>query len=60
MTLAVLNGQYKFPAEGDPYSDGLRQLIKSMLTVRSKDRADIQTVCKRLNEKLSQQTKLLF
>lgn len=45
MSLAVLNGQYKFPpAENDPYSEGFRALIRSMLVVDRKERADIQSV----------------
>ncbi|KAI8137439.1 kinase-like domain-containing protein [Fennellomyces sp. T-0311] len=52
MTLAVLNGQYKFPAEGDPYSDGLRELIKSMLVVNSRERADIQAVINEIDRLL--------
>lgn len=45
MSLAVLNGQYKFPpSESDPYSEGFRGLIRSMLVVDRKERADIQSV----------------
>ncbi|KAJ8651895.1 hypothetical protein O0I10_012540 [Lichtheimia ornata] len=45
MSLAVLNGQYKFPpSESDPYSEGFRGLIRSMLVVDRKERADIHSV----------------
>ena len=46
MSLAVLNGQYKFPpSENDPYTEGFRGLVQSMLVVNRKERADIQSVC---------------
>ncbi|KAI7860119.1 kinase-like domain-containing protein [Circinella umbellata] len=44
MSLAVLNNKYKFPSQGDSYSEGLRELIKSMLVLDRKERADIQSV----------------
>lgn len=45
MALAILNGKYKFPdAEQDPYSDDFRELVKSMLVVEPKERADIHAV----------------
>lgn len=44
ISLAILNNQYKFPSENDPYSDDLRRLIRSMLVTDPKERADIQTV----------------
>ncbi|KAI7867702.1 kinase-like domain-containing protein [Spinellus fusiger] len=43
MTLAILNGRYHFPSE-DPYSESLRDLIKSMLVVDPKQRPDIHAV----------------
>ncbi|KAG2226651.1 hypothetical protein INT45_000998 [Circinella minor] len=47
MSLAVLNNKYKFPSQGDSYSEGLRELIKSMLVLDRKERADIQSVRKK-------------
>lgn len=44
ISLAILNNQYKFPTENDPYSDDLRRLIRSMLVTDPNERADIQTV----------------
>ncbi|KAF7726665.1 hypothetical protein EC973_008539 [Apophysomyces ossiformis] len=43
LALAILNGQYKFPAE-DPYTEGFRECIKSMLTVNPQQRPDIHAV----------------
>ncbi|KAI9015706.1 kinase-like domain-containing protein [Phycomyces nitens] len=43
LSLAILNGQYKFPVQ-DPYSEPLRNLIRSMLIVDPKERPDIHTV----------------
>ncbi|KAI9323864.1 kinase-like domain-containing protein [Dichotomocladium elegans] len=44
LTLAILNNDYKFPTENDPYSDDLRRLIRMMLVTDPKKRADIQMV----------------
>lgn len=50
ISLAILNGQYKFP-EQDPYSENLRSLIRSMLVVDPKERADIHSVSKKVIER---------
>lgn len=47
IALAILNGHFKFPEdkeEEDPYSDGLKELIRFLLVVDPKDRPDIETV----------------
>ena len=41
--MAVLNAQYKHPQSA--YSQGLRDLIDSMLKVDPKERPDINKVC---------------
>lgn len=41
--MAVLNAQYKHPA-GSAYSQGLRDLIDSMLKVEPKERPDVHQV----------------
>jgi serine/threonine kinase 16 len=42
IAMAVLNAQYKHPSSA--YSQGLRDLIDSMLKTNPKDRPDIQAV----------------
>ncbi|CDS03107.1 hypothetical protein LRAMOSA00509 [Lichtheimia ramosa] len=56
ISLAILNNQYKFPSENDPYSDDLRRLIRSMLVTDPKERADIQTIIDTLDRILDTTT----
>ncbi|KDQ19325.1 hypothetical protein BOTBODRAFT_184376 [Botryobasidium botryosum FD-172 SS1] len=44
IAMAVLNAQYKHPATGAQYSEGVRKLIDAMLKVNPKDRPDIHQV----------------
>ena len=41
-----MNGAYKFPQNDQGYSEGLRQLISSMLVVSPQQRPDIYAVVK--------------
>jgi serine/threonine kinase 16 len=51
IAMAVLNGQYKHPP-GSAYSQGLRDLIDSMLVVDPAKRPDIHEVLRRTDSVL--------
>ncbi|ORZ03739.1 kinase-like domain-containing protein [Syncephalastrum racemosum] len=56
MSLAILNGNYKFPpAEQDPYSESVRDLIKFILTIDPSERPDIHAVIQKLDGMLEEQ-----
>lgn len=56
MSLAILNGNYKFPpSEQDPYSESVRDLIKFILAVDPKQRPDIHAVIQKLDGMLEEQ-----
>ena len=48
IAMAVLNAQYKHPSSA--YSQGLKDLIDSMLKANPKERPDIHKVCATLNQ----------
>lgn len=56
IAMAVLNAQYKHPSSA--YSQGLKDLIDSMLKANPKERPNIHQVCATLTD-LSAQTNLI-
>ncbi|KAG0166003.1 hypothetical protein DFQ28_007982 [Apophysomyces sp. BC1034] len=53
LALAILNGQFKFPSE-DPYSEGFRDCIRSMLTLDPVQRPDIHAVISSIDALLAE------
>lgn len=42
--MAAMSGKYKFPEEDKGYSEGFRELVRSMLKVKPEERPGVQEV----------------
>lgn len=44
IAMAAMSGKYKFPEEDKGYSEGFRELVRSMLKVKPEERPRVQEV----------------